>query len=389
MGLQPIRNKIKESHPSLTQTPIYTLLVDGHNILKVSMSDPKVNGNGQHVGGIFQFLLQLKIMLSKKDFDYVYVFWDGDNSGQLRYDIYPEYKANRDKNYAESDYDKYINDYVKRSIQYSKQKKKEQNPEKIKEKEEERETFEREKLQIQLILEELFIRQLSINEIEGDDLIAYYTNHKKDNEKIVIMSGDRDLSQLINSDVCLYIPTMKTFLTADNHKEVMGYHVGNVLLKKIICGDSSDNIKGIKGIGEDTLFKLFPELKERKVDLEEILEHSKQLVDERVKSKKAPLKRVLNIINRVTDGVQGEDIFEINDKIINLKKPILNDTAIKEMESLSYAPIDPENRTFTNAYNIILENDIIDLKEPDRFSTFFSTYNRIINKEKKRYETND
>ena len=47
----------------------------------------------------------------KKDFDYVYVFFDDENSGILRYKIYNEYKANRDKNYAENDVE--LSDYMK------------------------------------------------------------------------------------------------------------------------------------------------------------------------------------------------------------------------------------------------------------------------------------
>lgn len=380
---QPIRNIIKEKHPELTTQNIYTLVIDGHNLLKVSMSDPKVNSKGVHIGGIFQFLLQIKIMLKLKDFDYVYVFWDGDNSGQLRYNIYKDYKANRDKNYSNSEYEKACNDFVKRTISYY-NKNKIVDKEKIDKKEEERAIFEREKLQIMLCLEELFIRQLSINEIEGDDLIAYYSINKRDNEKIVIMSGDRDLSQLITKDICIYLPTLRKFLTVDNHLEIMGYHSDNVLLKKMICGDASDNIKGIKGIGDDTLFKLFPEIKERKVTLDEIIKHSKELIEERINTKKKPLKSTLNIVNRITDGIQGEDIYEINKKIIDLKNPLLTKYAIDEMDNVIDSPIDPENRTFTNLYQIIVNNDIVDLLVPDRFSNFFTEYNRLIDKEKKR-----
>lgn len=384
---QPVKRHIKEKYNEMFVKDIYTLLIDGHNLLKMSMSDTKLNGNGIHVGGIFQFLLQTKLMLTKKDFDYVYVFWDGDNSGQLRYNIYNDYKANRDKNYAESEYDKYINDYVKRSIQYSKRKRGEiVDIEKEMRKEKEREVFEREKMQIQLMLEELFIRQLDVNEIEGDDLIAYYVNNKQEHEKIVIMSGDKDLSQLLSNDVCIYSLTLKKFITYETHKELVGYHPDNILLKKIICGDASDNIKGIKGVGEDTLFKLFPQMKERKTSLDEILEGSKLMVDERSKNKKKPLKSTLNIINKVTDGIQGENIYDINRKIIDLRNPLLTNEAIKELKAISYTPIDPNERSFKNLFNLIIENDIIDLKDSNRFSNFFSIFNRLIEKESKRYQ---
>ena len=121
MSPQPIPQKIAERHNLDTEKPFYTLLVDGNSMLEVSFSaDTKVNSKGIHIGGVFQFLLQLKILLAKRDFNYVYVFWDGDNSGEYRARIYPEYKANRDKHYdlsgVESDYYKQIDKFTKRVL---------------------------------------------------------------------------------------------------------------------------------------------------------------------------------------------------------------------------------------------------------------------------------
>ena len=100
---QPVRQVIKEMHPEINEKSTYTLLVDGTMLLRLSFKDESVNTDGIHYGGVFQFLLQLKILLQKKDFDYVYVFFDDEDSGILRYRIYNEYKANRDKNYMEHD----------------------------------------------------------------------------------------------------------------------------------------------------------------------------------------------------------------------------------------------------------------------------------------------
>lgn len=384
MSRQPVRKIISEVHTDLLKQPIYTLIVDGHNLMRISMVDTTVNSKGEKIGGIVQFFIKLRMMLMKKDFDYVYVFWDGDNSGQLRYNIYPEYKANRDKHYAKSDYDKYIEDYARKIIQHSKSKQ-----EDIEKKEKEREEFEREKLQVQLMLEELFVRQLNIAEIEGDDLIAYYVNHKKEDENVVIVSGDRDLSQLLSPSVCIFLPIEQKFLTYDNHISMMGYHPSNVLVKKIICGDSSDNIKGIKGVGEKTLFKLFPEMEQKLVTLNEVIQHAERISEDRKKEKKKPLQSVENIINKVTDGIQGEEIYEINEKIINLKKPLLTKDAIELLESLTYAPIDPEGRSYENLYNLILKYDIQSLTDTGKFSNFFSPFERIISKEKKRFLQNN
>ena len=74
---QPVRKKIQEEHGELiSEQPIYTLLVDGNSLLFFSFKDEKVNIDNMHYGGIFQFMLQLKNMIAKHDFDYVYVFFD-------------------------------------------------------------------------------------------------------------------------------------------------------------------------------------------------------------------------------------------------------------------------------------------------------------------------
>ena len=63
---QPVRKKILEKHPEAKEVPIYTLLIDGNNLLRISMKDSKTNSDGLHYGGIFQFLLKIRIMLQKK-----------------------------------------------------------------------------------------------------------------------------------------------------------------------------------------------------------------------------------------------------------------------------------------------------------------------------------
>ena len=61
----------------------------------------------------------------------------------------------------------------------------------------EKEIFYEQREIIMKCLEELFVRQCVCDKVEADDLIAYYVNHKKPNERIVIMSNDMDLTQLM------------------------------------------------------------------------------------------------------------------------------------------------------------------------------------------------
>ena len=87
---QPVRKQRAQVHPELAEQPIYTLIVDGTNLMKISEKDSRVNSRGEHYGTFFTFLVKLKVLLKKKDFDYVYVVFDDENSGIMRYKYYNE-----------------------------------------------------------------------------------------------------------------------------------------------------------------------------------------------------------------------------------------------------------------------------------------------------------
>lgn len=384
---QVIKKIIKETKNINDEELIYTLLVDGNNLMKISSVDKRMNGKGEEYGIIFQFLLQMSKLLSRKDYNFVYVMFDGEKSGQLRYQYYQDYKANRDKKYelndSKSEYDKQIDSYVKKVLEYSKNKNKSKETVRG---ETEEECFERQRGLLSACLEELFVRQVRCDEVEGDDLIAYYVKNKKPNERIVIVSGDRDLTQLISDEVCVYIPSLKKYITPQNHIQELGYIHENVLIKKILCGDSSDNIKGIKGMGETTFFKLFPDAKTKKYTLDDIFVETQKLIENRAKNKQKPLQVTENILNRVTLGSQGKDIYEINNKIINLKEPLLTKEAIEELDGIMYAPLDPEGRDLKNLYNIIIENEMNDMLDEKKFGNIFSSFHKLIEIEKKYYK---
>ena len=378
---QPVPSK----HKDKVHNTFNTLLIDGSNLLEVSSrGDDRLSGTGKPTGGIFQFFLQLKMLLRKGNFRYVYVFWDGNQSGLLRYKLNSDYKANRDKEFEDeeelSDYMKAVNAKINGMKQYFSKKK---DPAKLAQIKKQKEIFHWQREVIIDCLEELFVRQCMCDKTEADDFIGYYVTHKKSNERIVICSNDMDLTQLIAEDVIVYVQSLKDFLTVKNYTKIEGINYQNVVLKKVLCGDTSDNIKGIKGFGEKTLLNNFDEITKRKVTLNEVIEKAKNINEERAKLKKKPLKWAENIVNRITDGVQGSEIYEINEKIIDLKKPLMTDEAVEMIENIMYTPIDPEDRTLENLYRILLENDVEDLRDETKFSNFFNEFLYLIDKEKR------
>ena len=60
--MQPVRQQIINKHPELSEKSTYTLLVDGTFLLRYSFKDIRVNTDGVHYGGVFQFLLQLTLL---------------------------------------------------------------------------------------------------------------------------------------------------------------------------------------------------------------------------------------------------------------------------------------------------------------------------------------
>lgn len=379
---QPIPNNIKSRNPEMGVKTFNTLLVDGSSLLEVCFAKAKkYNSDGREVGAIFAFLVQLKILLQKGNFRYVYVFWDGDQSGQLRYNLNSDYKANRDKTYDDENLSEYMIRFKQKvkAIENSIYNKKDRKPRKT---ESEKENFHWQRDVLIECLEELFIRQCLCGQTEADDFIGYYVAHKKPNERIVICSNDRDLTQLIGPDVIVYVQSMKDFVNTKNHTEKCGFYYENVVLKKMICGDASDNIKGIKGVGETTLFNNFPQFKTRKVTLDEVIDGARKINEDRAKNKQKPLKWAQNIVERVTDGAQGDKVYEINEKIIDLRKPLMTKEAIETIDSMMYAPMDPTDRSLENLYRILLDNKIDELRDESKFSNFFVEFKFLIDKEK-------
>lgn len=423
---QPVRKVIKESHPDLDKENYVTLLVDGNSLLRACFADDKVNTRQEHYGGVFQFLLQLKIMLKKigNRIGYIYVTFDSSKSGLLRYEYYNDYKANRDKDYSKqdeeelSDYAKKFNEKIKKMQKYyfnkpqtkkeiekrdyiDKYKAKQISEKEIKESFEEDvakeiiktaekeildENFARERDILLKYFNELYIRWLFDDIVEGDDFIAYYCLHKKPEERIVIMSADNDLTQLITDTVCVYDHKSGKYISKENIIKLKGIPVENVLIEKVFCGDISDNIKNINGLSKERLHELIPEIEKRPITITEVKERAQKCIDERIRNKKKPLKWHENIVNGVPNGNYDGDFYEINEKIIDLKHPLLTPEAIEEIESMMYAPQDPEGRSFSNLYQYIIEDDITELVSEKKFASFFEQFKILTNKEIKRYK---
>ena len=131
--------------------------------------------------------------------------------------------------------------------------------------------------------------------------------------------------------------------------------------------------------------ELMPEMADRPITIEEVKERAQKLIDERIEQKKKPLQWHENIVNGVSNKEYDGDFYEINEKIIDLKHPLLTKRAENDIESMMYAPMDPEGRSFENLYEMIKRDGIEDLMNPNSFSSFFIPFKELTDREKKKF----
>lgn len=331
-----------------------TLLVDGNALFKVGFFGAKseFNHRGEHIGGIYLFLTILRKLLTENLYHRVYVFWDGEFSGKLRYNIYSPYKSGRGKDY--------VNGTVTTEPSEAKQ-----------------------KAAVWNYLEELCIRQLQHKFVESDDFIAYYCLNALENEKVTICTNDRDMCQLISDNVRIYFCDLKNYVDYTNYSSYFSHHPDNSALIKTIVGDNSDTIKGIKGVKEPTLLSFFPEIKERRVTLGEIIQHAKELQKERFETKKKPLKSLDNIINGITDGVQGDKIYEINHKLVSLKNPMVTEDAIDMLNDLKEGSFDMTQRNLKTVLTQMKIDGLDRTMGPIRYGDYLIPFKQLIERENK------
>ena len=332
---------------------IKTLLVDGNNLFKIGFHGAKdVFSDGAHVGGVYHFVNILRKFLDEHNHDKVVVMWDGDSNSSIRKGIYPQYKANRRQDMNEYKYESYL-------YQQSR---------------------------VKQYLEEIFVRQVEMANNEADDLIAYYCKIAKD-EKIIIFSADKDLTQLISENVTIYSPiTKQYFKNGDNiiinKVEIPHY---NVLLTKIFTGDKSDNIDGIEGLGEKTLLKYFPELREKPCTVEEILYNAGKI------PQKKPIKVLNNILTGKTKStIFGEQFYTTNQKIVDLTNPLITDDGKELVTQILTENIDPTDRGYKNLMRMMMEDGLFKYlpKNDEAWVNFLKPFMKLIRKEKRNTNKN-
>jgi 5'-3' exonuclease len=274
-----------------------TLLIDGLNLFFRNFAMMNmVNPDGVHIGGLGGFFRSLGAMIRQTQPDKVYVVFDGASSTVNRKNLVPEYKSGRNEQRVTNwevfdslsdEHDSKI-DQIVRVIQY---------------------------------LKTLPVKTLILDKVEADDIIAYLCGKlpNQPNDKLFIISSDKDFLQLVNQNVIVYRPMEKKYYTEEVMKEKYKMPAQNFILYKTLLGDSSDKIKGIKGLGEKGIFKKFPELTEGVLTFDDIFNICEQKFKDHI------------VYARVIQEVDG---LEKNYKIMDLSNPMIGENDKKYLDEV-------------------------------------------------------
>ena len=210
--------------------PKILYLLDGHAIayrayfaLTSGGSTRWATSSGEPTAGIYGFASMLLKLLEQEEPDYLAVSFDTGKT--FRHEMYPEYKGTRAK----------MPDDLRAQI-----------------------------VRIREMVDSFNIPRVEVENYEADDVIGSLATWATTREGlgVKIITGDRDLLQLVNNRIVVALPNkngQNDDYFAEDVQARLGVLPNQVVDYKALLGDTSDNIPGVKGVGEKTAIKLIHE----------------------------------------------------------------------------------------------------------------------------------
>jgi DNA polymerase-1 len=294
MNYKDLLNNIQEdTNSEALHLNSRVLLVDSMNTFMRSFAViNSMNTQGTHVGGMIGFLRSLAYVVNLIQPTRVICVFDGEGNTTNRKNLYSDYKGNRKlkriTNWSSFD------DLADESASMSQQ-----------------------MLRLIDYLHQLPVNIITRDKLEADDIIGYLAP-KFDSS--VIMSADQDFLQLCSDSVQVYSPIKKKFYGPKEVYDEYGLWPQNFINYKVLMGDTSDNLPGVKGLGPKKLYKLFPELAgDKTVTLDEIIQKGYDKNEE--------------------NGIYGNvwnfrKQLKLNEQLMSLEDPNIPDYDIEVLEEL-------------------------------------------------------
>lgn len=227
-------------------------LIDGYALIYRAfyalISRPLTTTKGENTSAVWGISSFIQRLLDKHKPEYL--AWVHDSGLSFRHETYPAYKATREKLTEELQAD-----------------------------------FDRGMDRICQLLDAYRIPIVSLRGYEADDVIGTLVVKGLENKlNVVVVSGDKDFQQLIKPGVWLLNPgrggpagVEEHWVGMENASERLGVAPQYVVDYLALVGDSSDNVPGVKGIGDKTACELVAQYG----DLESILAHAGEITKKR------------------------------------------------------------------------------------------------------------
>ena len=161
---------------------------------------------------------------------------------------------------------------------------------------------------------------------EADDIIGTFAKYCDDEEEYIgtIVSSDKDLLQLISSDIDIKLLKQKDYIRYNEQTffEDYGIEPKKIIDLKALMGDPSDNIPGVKGIGEKTALKLLQQYKSLDGIYEHIDEIKGKLQEKLINGKDSAYMsyEIATIVRDVPMEIDINDIKYLGNNVSELNK---------------------------------------------------------------------
>ena len=307
------------------------ILVDGNNLMFRSYYATAYSGSlmknkeGFPTNALFGFVNMMNKIIAEESPKYIAVAFDVGKT--FRHDSYTEYKGGRIE----------TPDDLKKQFPKAKE-----------------------------ILDAMGIKYLECPGYEADDIIGTLAKMVDENDEYIatIVSSDKDLLQLISPDVEVKLLKQKDYIRMN--KEVFMEHYGiepiRMIDLKALMGDASDNIPGVKGIGEKTALKLLQEytsIENLYVNIDKLKGATKIKIEEG-KDDAFMSKSLATIYTSVPLNITLNDLVYTNNhssKLIDIYKELEFYSFIKKEQSIPKKEEDLKINIITDTFSLTLTTD--------------------------------
>jgi len=307
LNLNDLFNEIKHDNESAKNINSKVLLVDGLNsYIRAFCRNPAMNDDGTHIGGIVGFFNTVASSIRTLNVTRCIIVFDGKGGSIRRREIFPEYKSQR----------KGLRVRLNRTYDFQTH-------------DEEESEADRQLRRVADYLDYLPLQMMMWDNIEADDVMSYLAKDLL-KEEVIIMSTDKDFLQLVDDRIKVWSPTKKKLYDTEGVKEDYFVPPQNLIYFRILDGDKSDNIPGLKGIGLKTAQKHLPILfDEEKVSLDSLIEYA-----DRQPGKNTAARKIS----------ENKEQLRLNYKLMKLGEIEISGTTKAKIRELLDAPVSILNR---------------------------------------------